>query len=173
MLETLTSQTELSWSAFYETLRIPEKPKAIRDADEALRAAAAARAQGQTRHIEAGQLLSQQKLGEAPAITQTAVDAVGAELATLIEAENAAHEVSRKARKAYADTVVADLEEPLRRYRDAIEGQITALEDLLAVGSVLRRDASAAGVRLPSKLPELCPTLLGQLKTMRTLMARV
>lgn len=36
MLETLTSQTELSWSAFfYQTLGIPEKPQAIRDADEA------------------------------------------------------------------------------------------------------------------------------------------
>ncbi len=173
MLETLTSQTELSWSAFYQTLRIPEKPQAIQDADEALRAATAARAQGQTRHIEAGRLLSEQKLGEAPAITRAAVDAVGAELTSLIKAEKAAQEASRKARKAYADTVVADLEEPLKRYRDAVEVQITALEDLLAVGSVLRRDASAAGVQLPTKLPELCPTLLGQLKTMRTIIARV
>jgi hypothetical protein len=49
MLETLTSQTELSWSAFYQTLRIPEKPQAIRDTDEALRAATTARAHATSR----------------------------------------------------------------------------------------------------------------------------
>ncbi len=171
MLKALTSQTELSWSVFYQTLRIPEKPQAVRDADEPLCAAAAARAQGQARHIEAEQPLSEQKLGEASAITRAAVDAVGAELTTLIEA--ASQEASRKAREAYADTVVAGLEKLLKRYRDAIEMQFTTLEDLLAVRSVLRREAAAAGVQLPSKQPELCPARLGQLKTMRTIMALV
>lgn len=157
---------------FFRTLRLPSQPASVAETTaEGAKATQALKA-AQGRHVEAGRLLREQRLGEAPAITQVEVDRIGAEIAPLIAADQAAGDARARARAAYADLVATELDGPMAQYQQVIAERISELEDLLAVGCLLQSDANAAGIKLASRLPALCPSLLNQMRLMRQIMSR-
>lgn len=158
---------------FVRTLRLPAKPQTVKDADEALRRATAAREEAQQRHVEAGRQLSEQKFGQAPTITRAEVDEIGAELVPLMTAEAEAKARRDTARAEHSAALHAELERPLHLYEQAIADKITELEDLLAAGCALRADAVSAGVRLSSKLPGICPSMITHLQGLRVMLRRI
>ncbi|ESY37891.1 hypothetical protein X747_24820 [Mesorhizobium sp. LNJC384A00] len=154
---------------FEKLLAVPAKPAAIGEAEQALQEASSARQAGQSRHVEAGQRLASQRLGEPPKITQHDVDAIGAELEPLFAAEAEAKARRDQAVAAYEATLAPALAEPLRQYRDAIAAALDNLDALFAEGLRFKAKATLAGVDLKriSHLPGCIPPLMQHLEMVR------
>lgn len=154
----------------YETLLvIPERPEAIAEAEEALRKTTAARQAGQQRHVEAGQRLAAQRLGQPIQITQAEVEQIGAELGPLFKAEAAAAAHRDEVLRAFEASVPQALAGPLSKYRDAIVEAMDEFEKLLGYGVAFKTKAAAAGLDLKrvSHLPGICQPMIERLDLVR------
>ncbi|MDX0409227.1 hypothetical protein FB009_101114 [Sinorhizobium medicae] len=69
------------FETFFRILRLPQRPAEIAAAAEKLKASKVERDKVQSQHQEAGKLLANQRLGEAPSVTHSDVDALGAQIA--------------------------------------------------------------------------------------------
>ena len=154
---------------FEKVLVIPDRPAAIGEAEATLQGAAAARQAAQRRHIEAGQRLAAQRLGEPPVISQREVDDIGAELQPLFAAEAEARAHRDQVVQEYEAGLAPALVEPLRRYRDAIAGALDHLDALFAEGLRFNARAKYAGVDLKrfGHLPGCVPPLVQHLEMVR------
>ncbi|RUT88131.1 MULTISPECIES: hypothetical protein [unclassified Mesorhizobium] len=157
---------------FDRLLVIPERPASIDEAEQALQKAAQARQEGQRRHIEAGQRLASQRLGEPPTITAKEVDDFGFELAPLFAAENEARGHRDQIVEAFDASIAPAILAPLKDYRAAIGEALDNLEALLGHGVVFKTKATAAGFDLSkiSRLPGACPALIERLKLVRAVL---
>lgn len=172
MLARLTAAKSFS-PDFDRLLVIPERPAAIAEADVALQKAVAARQAGQQRHVEAGQRLALQPLGQPPKITQHDVDAIGAELEPLFAAEAEARAHRDELVQAYDATILPALVGPFNAYRDAIAAALDQLDGLLAEGVKFRARAKYAGVDLNrlGYLPGCIPPMIERLDLVRKVFA--
>ncbi|PAP92155.1 hypothetical protein [Mesorhizobium wenxiniae] len=164
MLARLTKPTAID---FEKILVIPERPAAVGEAEAALQEAAAARQAGQRRHIEAGQRLASQRLGEPPAITAKEVDDLGFALAPLFEAETAAKAHRDQVLQAYESSIAPSLAGPIKQLRDAIEEAMGNLETVLNHGVSFKARAGSFDLAKISKLPGICPHAIERLKLVR------
>lgn len=160
-----------SFDVLMASLRIPERPAAVRAARDVAVKAKSERIAAQTRHVEAGALLRTQRLGKAPMITHQQVDDLGAAIAPILESEEAANSEHQRLVAEFSADVREQLDLPLRRYHEAVAAKMTELENLLAIGVHLHSDSVSAGVRLPSKLPSISATLIAHVHAMRRVLA--
>lgn len=167
-----TSKQPPDAMAFFGTLRLPAKPAPLVEAEAALRRAAADRVQAQARHEEAGRLLRSQQPGKVPAITHADHDQIGRELADAMAAEDTAADVAESARAAYLAEATEALAGPLAQYERAVADQVEVLAELLAMGSVLHAEATAARIRLDHGLPAVCGYMAKHLAGVRATMNR-
>ncbi|MBM2711671.1 hypothetical protein JQK88_10475 [Mesorhizobium caraganae] len=157
---------------FESLLQIPERPAAIGEAEAALQKAMQARQEGQRRHIEAGERLAAQRLGEPPTITAKEVDDLGFALAPLFAAENEARVQRDQIVEAFDASIAPAILGPCKEYRAAIGEALDNLETLLGHGVAFKARATAAGLDLSkiSRLPGACPALIERLKLVRAVL---
>lgn len=157
---------------FDELLVIPERPAAIAEAEKVLQKAVAARQAGQQRHVEAGQRLASQRLGEPPTITAKEVDDLGFALTPLFAAENEAKARRDQIVDAFDASVAPAILGPCTAYRAAIGEALDNLETLLGFGIAFKARATAAGLDLSkiSRIPGACPALIERLKLVRAVL---
>lgn len=158
---------------FFSALQLPVRPVEVATADQAWRKAVADLQAAQSRHVEAGRLLNEQRFGRPVTITHAEVDEIGADIVQLMTAEAEARAKRDRARQAYRDSVAASLEDPLKRYQAAVADKITELEDFLAVAMLLNSEAVSVGVKLPSKLPGIAPAMASHLQGLRIMLRRI
>ena len=127
------------------------------------------RQEAQRRHIEAGQRLAAQRLGDPPTITQHDVDDIGAELQPLFAAEAEARARRDQILQENEAGLAPALVEPLRQYRDAIAGALDHLDALFVEGLRFNARAKNAGVDLKrfGHLPGCIPPLTQHLGMVR------
>ncbi|TJW69303.1 MAG: hypothetical protein E5V29_08010 [Mesorhizobium sp.] len=145
---------------FANILKIPPKPVAIADAERKWQAAVAEREAAQAKHRECHRLWHNQVPGMPPRITAAEVDQAGAEIAPFFEKESEAHRALEAQRAAFDDELAA-LRSKIDAYRNAISEKIDQLEDLIGIGAQFYAASIEARVRLPSKMPSRCQSLLG------------
>ncbi|ESY72803.1 hypothetical protein X743_14960 [Mesorhizobium sp. LNHC252B00] len=169
----LARLTKPSTTAAFD-LVIPERPAAIAEANVALQQATVARQAEQHRHVEAGQQLAAQRLGEPITITQAEVEEIGAGLAPLFEAEEAAKTLRDDAMQAFQATIGPAVSPQLKAYRQAVSQTIADLEQLLKLGPEFKRKALLAGIDLNriDRLPGFTPLLLERLDHLRKALDR-
>ncbi|MHC2488147.1 seryl-tRNA synthetase [Sinorhizobium meliloti] len=158
------------FETFFRTLRLPQRPAEIATAAEKLKASKVERDKVQSQHQEAGKLLANQKLGEAPSVTHSDVDALGSQIAPAIAAEEKAQAEYDRLLSEYSSNIVTGLQDPLQRYQEAIQAKIEELTMVLSLGAVLHTESVAAKVKLPSKVPALCTHVMGQIAAARTIL---
>lgn len=158
------------FEAFFRSLRIPPAGPEIAAAAAALKEAKEVRAAAQAKHAEAGKRLSSQKLGEAPDVTHSDLDELGAQIAPAIAAEKAAQAEYDRVVSQYRAAADVALQVPLERYHDALNAKIEELAMLLSIGAVLHTESTATKVKLTSKVPSFCPHIMTYITGMRSLL---
>ncbi|TIW37132.1 MAG: hypothetical protein E5V62_02995 [Mesorhizobium sp.] len=98
--------------------------------------------------------------GMPPKITAAEVDKAGAEIAPFLDKEKEAQQ-SLEAERAAFDAEVESLRPKIESYRAAISARLDELEDFIALGGQFYAASVEARVRLPSKVPGRCQSLLG------------
>jgi hypothetical protein len=150
-----------------EMLVLPRKPDLIREADIRWRAAVEARELAQEQHRAASVRYAQQKPGEQVEITRAEVDEFGKGIRPLQEAEDVAASARKQARDDYQAKVNAALSGPISDLHRDVAEKINDLEALLALGVKLNSEATAAGAKLPGRLPAACGALIQHLMFFR------
>jgi hypothetical protein len=146
--------------ALQKQLKVPAKPAAISEAEMRWREAIVARQDMQERHRAASAQYHSQKPGQAITICLSEVDEVGRLIAPLEEAERIAAAAREVAVNEYQQAIGDALAVPIAELHHLILTKTSELEELLAIGSALHIDASAARVVLPSRLPGACASLV-------------
>lgn len=141
---------------FAASLRVPEKPASMAEAEAAWQLAVSRREAAQARHIEAVAMYRAQVPGQPLTITLRAVEELAETLGPLFQTEQAAAEVRAAIRVEYDATANALMSDALAKYRDALTDRIAGLEELLGHGIALHSEAAKARVELPSTLPSRC-----------------
>lgn len=145
---------------FASILKIPPKPAAIAEAERKWQAAVAEREAAQAKHREMHRQYFNQVPGQPPKITAAEVDQAGAEIAPFQARELEAMRALEAQRAAFDDELSA-LRSKIDAYRNAISEKIDQLEDLVGIGAQFYAASIEAKVKLPSKMPSRCQSLLG------------
>ncbi|MFD2053775.1 hypothetical protein ACFSQT_11970 [Mesorhizobium calcicola] len=157
MLARTPRATEMDFASI---LKIPPKPAAIAEAERVWRASVAELEAAQAKHRELHRVYFNQVPGQPPKITAAEVDHAGAEIAPFQARETEAQQALEAQRAAF-DEEVAALKPKIEAYRAAIAAKIDELEDFITLGSTFYAASVEARVKLPSKMPSRCQSLLG------------